>query len=102
MDQAPFDELVVASVRESMSKVLGGETWKTIELYFDLKLIARDPDKFTQLLDRIFGATSRVIQRVIVEAIMSRVGGPVERVKGKDFRDCIQMAKARFASPFSR
>ena len=91
-----FDELVSESVTETMSKILGGDTWKAINFFFDLKTIAREPEDFAALLAKVFGATSNVLQKKIGEAILGKVGAVQQTVGSLDFRQILRLAKAKF------
>ncbi len=98
MSPASFDDMVESSVKEAMSKTLGGEVWKAISFYFDVKTVAQEPRTFAKVLDRLFGASSKILQQVIGEILLSKLGGLAERRQERDFQDWIQMAKAKFAS----
>jgi len=63
VNSTSFDELVSQSVIETMSKILGSETWKAINFFFDVKTIVREPETFAALLDKVFGYTSIVLQK---------------------------------------
>jgi hypothetical protein len=91
-----FDELVSQSVTETMSKILGTDTWKAINFFFDMKTIAREPEDFASLLTKVFGATSNVLQKKIGEAILGRVGAVQQTSSSLDFRQILRLAKAKF------
>ena len=84
-----------------MSRMLGGEVWKAISFYFDVKLVAREPQTFATVLDKLFGASSKVLQRVIGETLISKLGSQVDKRKEREFQDWIQIAKAKFSSATS-
>ena len=98
MRQTSFDDLVQTSVREAMSKMLGSEVWKAISFYFDVGLVAKEPASFAKLLDRLVGASSRVLQQKIGETLLSKLGSQPEGGKGRELQDLIQMAWAKFSS----
>jgi hypothetical protein len=91
-----FDELVSESVTETLSRILGGDTWKAINFFFDMKTIAREPEDFAALLAKVFGATSNILQKKIGEAILGKVGAVQQTSSSLDFRQIIRLAKARF------
>ena len=91
-----FDELVSQSVTETMSKILGTDTWKAINFFFDMKTIVREPEDFAALLTKVFGATSSVLQKKIGEAILGRVGVVQQASSSLDFRQILRLAKAKF------
>ena len=99
MAETTFDGLVEAAVRESISKILGGTVWKAVSFYFDAKLASNDPEAFARLFDKLFGAGSKVLLKVIGEALFAKIGGSVERLKDRGFQDWILVARAKFGSP---
>jgi len=90
--------LVSDSVTETMSKILGTDTWKAINFFFDVKGIAREPESFATLLDKLFGYTSNVLQKKIGETLLGKVGAPQQSSSGLDFRQILRLAKAKFPS----
>jgi len=91
-----FDELVSESVTETLSKILGGDTWKAINFFFDMKTIAREPEDFAALLAKVFGSTSSILQKKIGETILSKVGAVQQTSTSLDFRQILRLAKAKF------
>jgi len=91
-----FDDLVSQSVTETMSKILGTDTWKAINFFFDMKTIAREPEVFATLLVKVFGSTSKVLEKKIGETVLGKVGA-VQQVQGNlDFRQILRLAKTKF------
>jgi len=93
-----FEELVSDSVTETMSKILGNDTWKSINFFFDMKTIARQPETFATLLDRVFGYTSKILQKKIGETLLAKVGAVQQPSNSLDFRQILRLAKAKFPS----
>lgn len=92
-----FDDLVSQSVTETMSKILGTDTWKAINFFFDMKAIVREPEEFSALLTKIFGATSGVLQKKIGETLLGKVGAVQQQTSSSlDFRQILRLAKAKF------
>jgi hypothetical protein len=91
-----FDEIVSQSVSETMSKILGADTWKAINFFFDMKTIAREPEEFAALLTKVFGSTSTVLERKIGETILGKVGAVQQASSSLDFRQILRLAKAKF------
>jgi hypothetical protein len=91
-----FDEVVGQSVSETMSKILGADTWKAINFFFDMKTMAREPEEFAALLTKVFGSTSTVLERKIGETILGKVGAVQQTSSGLDFRQILRLAKAKF------
>ena len=88
--------MVSQSVTETMSKILGSETWKAINFFFDMKTIAREPETFAALLDKVFGYTSVVLQKKIGETLLGKVGAVQQTSSNFDFRQVLRLAKAKF------
>jgi hypothetical protein len=95
MSALSFDDLVSQSVSETMSKILGATTWKSVNFFFDTKTAAREPEAFAALLDKVFGYTSKVLQKKIAEALLNKVGA-VQPSNTLDFRQILRLAKAKF------
>jgi hypothetical protein len=91
-----FDEVVSQSVSETMSKILGTDTWKAINFFFDMNTIAREPEQFAALLDKVFGYTSIVLQKKIGETLLGKVGAVQQTSSNFDFRQILRLAKAKF------
>lgn len=98
MTRDNFEELVQASVRETISKTLGPEVWKAIGFYFDFKTLARDPETFGKTLDKVFGGASKVLKQVIGHSLVTRVTGQMDARKDREFVEWIQIARAKFHS----
>jgi len=96
MTQDSFEQIVQASIGQTMSKTLGVEVWKAINFYFDLKTVASDPEAFGKVLDKLFGATSKVLKQVIGQTLVTRVNGQADDRRAREFPEWIQIAKARF------
>jgi hypothetical protein len=96
-----FDDLVESSITETLSKVLGQLVWKAIGFYFEPKALSHDPDALPEVLGKLFGKNANVLERVIAEDLLTRVGVPEENRRGSDFRTFVRIAKARFISSTS-
>ena len=96
MNATSFDDLVSQSVIETMSKILGTETWKAINFFFDMKSIVREPETFAALLDKVFGYTSIVLQKKIGETLLGKVGAVQQTSSNFDFRQVLRLAKTKF------
>jgi hypothetical protein len=94
-----FDAVVEAAVKEAVTRTLGEDVWKAIGFYFDPKQAASNPEAFSSILDKMFGSSSRVLQKVVAETLLKKVGSAmiVDR-QGRSFYDWIQIAKAKFSS----
>jgi len=79
-----------------MSKILGTDTWKAINFFFDVKGVAREPETFAALLDKVFGYTSNVLQKKIGENLLGKVGAVQQTSSSLDFRQILRLAKAKF------
>jgi len=79
-----------------MSKILGTDTWKAINFFFDMKTIAREPEEFAALLTKVFGSTSNVLEKKIGESILGKVGAVQQISSSLDFRQILRLAKAKF------
>jgi hypothetical protein len=95
MSARSFDDVVSLSVNEAMSKILGPTTWKSVTFFFDTKTAARKPEVFAALLDKIFGLTSKVLQKEIAETLLNNVG-VAQPSNTLDFRQIMRLAKSKF------
>ena len=101
MNTASFDQLVESSITGTLSKVLGSIVWQSISFFFEPKALSHNPDALPELLTKLFGTPANVLERVITEDLLVRVGVPKDSRRGSDFRGLIRIAKARFISTAS-
>lgn len=101
MSAGSFDDLVERSIAETLSKILGEIVWQSIGFYFNPKALSGDPDVLPEVLGKLFGNHSKVLERVIAEDLLAKVGVPEESRRGTDFRSLVRVAKARFISSAS-
>ena len=95
MSAVSFDDLISQSVSETMSRILGSTTWKSVNFFFDTKTAAREPEAFAALLDKVFGFASKVLQKKIAEVLLNKVGA-IQPSNATDFRQILRLAKAKF------
>jgi hypothetical protein len=95
MSATSFEDLVSQSVSETMSRILGSTTWKSVNFFFDTKTAAREPEAFAALLDKVFGLTSKVLQKKIAETLLNKVGA-TQPSSTLDFRQVLRLARAKF------
>lgn len=94
-----FETIVEAAVKEAVTRTLGEEVWKAINFYFDPKQAASNPEAFSSILDKMFGSSSHVLQKLVAETLLKKVGSAaVVDKQGRSFYDWIQIAKAKFSS----
>ena len=100
MNQAntSFEKLFEMVVSEVIFKMLGAEVWKALRFYFDTKTAARDLEAFTKLLDKVFGASSKTHERMVIKTLCTKMGIPPDRMDKKEFAEGVSTAKARFSS----
>jgi hypothetical protein len=98
MTQDSFEQIVQASIGQAMSKTLGRQVLKALNLYFDLKTVASDPEAFGKVLDKLFGGTSKVLKQVIGQTLITKVNGQVDDRRAREFPEWIQIARAKFLS----
>lgn len=91
-----FEDLVAVSAEEAMSKMLGRDVWKSVTFYFEAGKLANQPENFANLMTKLFGSTAKVLQNMIVETIISKLGATMEPRKDREFKDWIQIARAKF------
>ncbi len=93
-----FEKLFDTVVSEVISKMLGAEVWKALRFYFDTKTAARDLEAFTKLLDKVFGASSKTIERMVIKTLCTKMEISPDRMDKKEFAEVVSTAKARFSS----
>ncbi len=81
--------------------MLGQETWKAISFYFDVSILANEPEIFAGVLERIFGGTAKALEKIISETLIAKVGASIEKREGYSFHSLIMIAKAKFLSSVS-
>src|SRR5437016_14347342 len=98
MTQDSFEQIVQASIGQAMSKTLGRQVLKALNLYFDLKTVASDPEAFGKVLDKLFGGTSKVLKQVSGQTLSTKADGQVDERRGAECPEWRQSASAKFAS----
>ena len=93
-----FEKLLDMVISEVISKMLEAEVWRALTFYFDTKIATRDPEAFARVLEKIFGAPSKTIGRMVVKTLCAKLGIPPDRTDKKEFAEGISIAKARFPS----
>jgi hypothetical protein len=101
LNPSSFEELVQSSFSDSVSDILGKETWKAISFYFDISLLANEPEIFASVLERLLGKTAKVLEKAITETLFARVGATIEKREGYSFQTLIRIAKAKFLASVS-
>ena len=96
-----FEDLVHASFGESVSNMLGPQTWKAIQFYFDIRLMANEPEIFAGLLERLFGKSAKPLENMITETLFAKMGATGEKREGVSFQALIRIAKAKFLASLS-
>ena len=96
-----FEELVHSCFSESVSNMLGPETCRAISFYFDIRLLANEPEIFAGVLERIFGASAKGLERMITDTLCARVGAKMEKREGYSFQSLIRIARAKFLASVS-
>ncbi len=81
--------------------MLGQETWRAISFYFDIPLLANEPEIFAGVMERLFGETAKVMEKMMAEKLISKVGVTLERQEGYSFHILVRIAKAKFLSSAS-
>ncbi len=95
---AGFERLFDTVVSEVISKMLGAEVLKALRFYFDTSAAARDLEAFTKLLDKVFGASSKTIERMVIKTLCTKMEISPDRMDKKEFAEVVSTAKARFSS----
>ncbi len=98
MALASFEEVVRVSMMETFSRLLGQEVWKAISFYFDTSTLSKDPELFVEVLERLFGGTSRVLEKVMGETLFAKMSINPEGREGYDFRSLLRIARSKFLS----
>ena len=96
-----FEDLVQSCFSESVSDLLGSETWRAVSFYFDIKLLANEPEIFAGVLERIFGGTAKGLEKMITDSLFARVGATMEKREGYSFQALVRIAKAKFLASVS-
>ncbi len=101
MSTSSFEDLVETSISETLSKILGQIVWKSIGFFFEPKSLSQNPEAVPEMLSKLFGNHGKVLERVIADDLLDKVGVPEDSRRGYDFRGLVRMAKARFMSTTS-
>ncbi|MBO0888881.1 hypothetical protein J2P12_07255 [Candidatus Bathyarchaeota archaeon] len=60
--------------------------------------MSKDSDALSEVLSRLFGVKAGVLENVIAEVLLTRLGVPAEKRKVSDFRSLVRIARAKFIS----
>ena len=96
LNSSSFEDLVKATFSDSVSNMLGKETWRAISFYFDTSLLANEPEIFASVLERLLGKTAKVLEKDITESLFARVGATIDKRESYSFQTLIRIAKAKF------
>ena len=97
-----FEDIFAASVNESISKLLGNIVLKSISFYFEPKILARNPAKFSEAFGKLFGNTATMLEKMVREDLGSKTGISADQQHSLDFRAFVRAAKTQFTSRTSK
>jgi hypothetical protein len=69
-----FDTLLIESVREGLTKVLGDNNAKCVAFYVDPHLVVADPDNYARSLLGLFGTGTKVVLDTILDNLHEKTG----------------------------
>lgn len=102
MPAVSFEDIFEASVKESISILLGNIALKSINFYFEPKILARNPAKFSEAFRKLFGNTATMLEKMVRENLGSKTGVPIDQQRSLDFRSFVRAAKTEFVSRTSK
>jgi hypothetical protein len=89
-----FDALVVESVQEGLTKVLGDNNAKCVTFYVDPHIAVADPDNYARSLLGLFGTGTKVILDTILDNLHQKTG--VGRSSATSFGEIVADARRNF------
>ncbi|MBO0888880.1 hypothetical protein J2P12_07250 [Candidatus Bathyarchaeota archaeon] len=109
-----FEDLVRVSIHDAVATMMGDKAVRAVSFYFDLRMVARDPESFARIADGLFGAISGELKKAIVKNLLSKMGRPVPPIlegtrlddwystqskrSFSEFQDWIRRARDTFSS----
>ena len=70
-----FDRLLIESISEGLTKVLGDNNAKCVMFYVDPNLAVADPDNYARSLLGLFGLGTKAILDSILDNLHQKTGG---------------------------
>lgn len=103
LESYTLEDLLVESIDEVLRDLLGTKVREAIYDYLERNyqiardLIPRNLVTFFTVLDQICGKSSRIIGKAIASRLFAKLGWKFTEVKGFEFVDYLEAAKARIA-----
>ncbi len=91
-----FEDLIYKAVDNALEKLFDRNILKTFKFYIDTKIVIKNPRKFSNILNKIFGDFSNVIIKSICEEIRATFGLEEDI---RDIEECIKKAGQKFHEP---
>ena len=89
-----FDRLLVESITEGLTKVLGDNNAKCVIFYADPKMAVADPDNYARSLLGLFGMGTKVMLDTILDSLHQKTG--VARSAATSFGESVADARLNF------
>ena len=95
MQSIEFYAALTKAVREGLAQVLGPETARAVDFYIDPSIAVRDISKYTNMLEKIFGEGSRILETKIAERLFVTLNLPFVKKDGYRLTSYVEEAKNR-------
>jgi hypothetical protein len=89
-----FDTLLMESVREGLTKVLGDNNARCVVFYVDPHMAVADPDNYARSLLGLFGTGTKVVLDTILDNLHEKTG--VAKGSATSFGEIVKEARRNF------
>jgi hypothetical protein len=91
-----FNSLLRKSIKQGIASVVGTQTAVAVEFYLDSNLGSKDIVAYTQALENMFGAGSKLIEQRCAQALYSNLGIAFEKRENYKLSDYTVEAKKKW------
>ena len=93
MQSIEFYAALTKAVREGLAQVLGPETARAVDFYIDPSIAVRDIGQYTNMLEKIFGEGSRILETEIAERLFVNLNLMFVKKNGYRLSSYVEEAK---------
>ena len=95
MQSIEFYAALTKAVREGLAQVLGSETARAVDFYIDPSIAVRDIGKYTNMLEKVFGEGSKILETKIAERLFANLNLTFVKKDGYRLPNYVEEAKSR-------
>ncbi len=97
-ESASFQSLLLKSIQQGIASVVGQQTAVAVEFYVDSKVAMKDINGYTDALEKMFAAGSKIIEKRCAEALYKNLNLEFEVNENYRLNDYVEEAKRKSGS----